>query len=743
MCFATLIRLRGADSDDPGFSRSLLVAAASYVVVFGVLAAPLLRDFGERIPVGPNLNDENLIVWILSWVSHALGTDPRLVFDANINFPARGQLTGSDHFFTSQLLFGPLFGLTRNPILSANLTALATYPLAALAMQRLLLRVGCAPSTAWTIGLVFALGPRRVPFNLHILQYANLFLPLVALCLVRLRDAPTWKHAASLALVFGLGILSSFYMAVLLALTALVWGIASWLQRGRDRARFVAFGLLAGVGASCVAAVLIAPYFGRLGGSPRVLHTYEVTLGVLLDAVRGRLPGASKDPLGVLAIVSILVTIVGAWRGVQAARRCVLPALVLALGGLILMPGLPQPLDVWIGDTPLRFFAYPVRFQILFGFAAALFLAAALETVGVWAGRRSGQWAAVGLLGFVLYAEGASFADDTMYRVPALTENASVYEQVRKLAREHGEGPLLELPLNGRRPGDDRQASLEPDGMVGSTIHWLPLISAYTGYQPVHRPLVFSIIRALPLRGVVRELIDMTGLRWVLVRPRAYWAEEGDRYDKVVRGLLRAPEVERIWKLEGWLIVQLAHTPEPSEWTRALVAGEVDGSTMLGTPRRPLAGDEAVGRVQLARRRTKFAKPGDDYRFVVWVTNLGNATWPVVVTPQKAVLLQGMVAIDRLQKHSVVLVARWVRLDADRTPVATTETLVALRRDVRPGDTLAQKLLLLVPEEPGAYRFELSLRQLEGAEFDSPGNEAVREWVSVGSGEVESVGAGR
>ena len=279
MCLDALIRLRGADPDAPGFSRSLLVAAASYAVVFGVLAAPFLSGFGERIPVGPNLNDEQLIVWILSWVSHALGTDPRLVFDANINFPAPGQLTGSDHFFTSQLLFGPLFGLTRNPILSANLTALATYPLAALAMQRLLLRVGCAPSTAWTMGLVFALGPRRVPFNLHILQYSNLFLPLVALCLVRLRDAPTGKHAASLMLVFGLGILSSFYMAVLLAFTALVWGIASWLQPGRNRARFLALGLLAGVGASCVAAVLITPYFGRLGGSPRVLQTYEVTLG--------------------------------------------------------------------------------------------------------------------------------------------------------------------------------------------------------------------------------------------------------------------------------------------------------------------------------------------------------------------------------------------------------------------------------------------------------------------------------
>ena len=81
-------------------------------------------------------HDAQLIVWILSWVAHALGHAPTTLLEANINHPAPAQLTGSDYFLSSQLLFAPLEIATGNAVLATNLTALATYCLAGLACER-------------------------------------------------------------------------------------------------------------------------------------------------------------------------------------------------------------------------------------------------------------------------------------------------------------------------------------------------------------------------------------------------------------------------------------------------------------------------------------------------------------------------------------------------------------------------------------------------------------------------------
>ena len=82
----------------------------------------------------------------------------------------------------------------------ANAVALASYPLAALAMDRLLLALGCGGLVAWTGGLLFALGPLRVPGNLQVLQYPNVYLPLLALALMRLRREPDARAGAQIFL---------------------------------------------------------------------------------------------------------------------------------------------------------------------------------------------------------------------------------------------------------------------------------------------------------------------------------------------------------------------------------------------------------------------------------------------------------------------------------------------------------------------------------------------------------------
>src|SRR6185436_4459058 len=152
-----------------------------YTALFACLLWPIAGSIDTALPARPNPCDSYFITWVFSWVLHSLVTAPATMFDANINYPAPGQLTGSEHFLSTQLAFAPLWWLTHNAVLATNLVAFLSYPAAAIAMERLLHALGYRRAVAWLAGLLFALGPLRVPFNVHVVQYLNFYLPLAAL----------------------------------------------------------------------------------------------------------------------------------------------------------------------------------------------------------------------------------------------------------------------------------------------------------------------------------------------------------------------------------------------------------------------------------------------------------------------------------------------------------------------------------------------------------------------------------
>src|SRR5262245_27498163 len=98
--------------------RALLVGAVL------VLALPWLGHVHTALPVDDASDDAWLIVWVLAWVRHVLATRPSALFEPPLNWPAPGQLAGSEHFLSNQLLFAPLQWATGSSIAAANLTAL-------------------------------------------------------------------------------------------------------------------------------------------------------------------------------------------------------------------------------------------------------------------------------------------------------------------------------------------------------------------------------------------------------------------------------------------------------------------------------------------------------------------------------------------------------------------------------------------------------------------------------------------
>lgn len=134
---------------------------AAYVILFAALSSRLLAEAAGAFGRGNNPVDSRLLAWTQAAVAGALADDPVALFDAPIFHPAPSQLAGAEAFLSSQIVYAPVFWLTGNAVLAANVLILLSYPLAALAMDRLLVALGAGRLVAWVGGLVFALGPDR------------------------------------------------------------------------------------------------------------------------------------------------------------------------------------------------------------------------------------------------------------------------------------------------------------------------------------------------------------------------------------------------------------------------------------------------------------------------------------------------------------------------------------------------------------------------------------------------------
>jgi hypothetical protein len=408
-----------------GSRRDIARAFAGYALVTAVLAWPWIASARRGFPAGALLvspSDARLLVWILAWVSHALVTAPARLFDANIAYPAPAQLASAEHMLSSQLLFLPLYQLTGNALLALNVLVLLSYPLAAVAMQRLCLRLGLSAAPAWMAGLLYALGPLRVAGNLHIAQYFNFYLPLIAVAVMRLREQPTAARAVALGIAFLLALFSSYYLAVMACVVAAAWALSELRRPGTGQRRFAALATVALVVPLGALALVSLPYLARPEAGTFTLNAYpgdemmytefayvpglvdllrfifpsgvwyaspemlqdpafwgRVALGILVVFVRGWF-GAVPLVLAALGLLALRSASPGARRAARWGVVLTVLATLLMLGPMQVVMGRSISLPfAWILTTPARVFRFPFRFIVVAGFGTALLGAAALE----------------------------------------------------------------------------------------------------------------------------------------------------------------------------------------------------------------------------------------------------------------------------------------------------------------------------------------------------------------------------
>jgi hypothetical protein len=343
---------------------------------------------------------------------------------------------------------------------------------------------------------------------------------------------------------------------------------------------------------------------------------------------------------------------------------------------------------------------------------------ATLEGVRHRFGRRAGTFAAVATAAAVLATVGTRLPGAELDRIEAQTH--PIYAAVADATAREGGGPLLDLPrvsLVEALKSPVLRFGSEAEAMLGSTRHWLPLITGMTSHPPPHRKHLNDLIARLPAGDALDEIVDMTHLRWVLLRPPVQWPA-GLAAKR--NALLGSPRLEHVLNLYGWDLLRIVDQPRHPEWFAAIAAGARADHTPLGTPLATIPESAARAQVTAERKVSTVAYAGQILPLGLRVRNGGSAAWPVML-PRGAP-----------PTHSVRLSARWLPADReagqDGLPASRT---IELRRDVAPGEEISSIAYLPVPDRVGPHDLEIGVVQVAGARFDGPGNAPFRARIMV------------
>jgi hypothetical protein len=230
-------------------------------------------------------------------------------------------------------------------------------------------------------------------------------------------------------------------------------------------------------------------------------------------------------------------------------------------------------------------------------------------------------------------------------------------------------------------------------------VHRQPTICFYTGYLPAHVSMIERLIAALPEAAALDDLVDMTQLRWIVLRPEREWPSP-ELYRRHVDGLRTHPRVRATTPAGDFTLVELDPTSRHPTWYASLAEGPRRGFSALGTPlvRLP-ASARAAMRVDVPAR----VLAGAPLDVTVALENRGSLAWPAAAPARPGV------------PYSVRLELTWVDPDRAAESPATSE----LRRDVPAGDDLVQTVTVPAPPRFGRRRLTVVLRQVDGPELDT------------------------
>jgi hypothetical protein len=517
-----------------------------------LLTWPLAANLGSAFPSAPGESAQDLWekLWDIWWVGEALRRGVNPFFTDVLFYPGGASLLFHPLNATNGLLALPLRALF-GAIATYNLLVLLSFVLSGYAVYLLARAHGCGRAAALIGGLAYTAST----FHFFHTQLSHMelipmqWLPLYALALDGLLTTtdhrpPTnagWRAPlpgrssfarvllAALALL--VVIYTSLYIALYAALLTLVWVVWSLLAlRGRAWPGLLRLAAMTLLTLAVVGPTLLVPMAREMRQSQYMLKNLDATAQLAAAPADILLPPASHPLRAILALpepynrgsflgyLPLLLAVGGAIARPRAAGRWV--ALALLAWAFTLGPALP--LFEWLYTLPLLSVSrYPDRFIILALLAVAVLAAFGADALlsrtkderrktkddgqisgATWLSsvvrRRS---SVVGPLLFALLLL-------ELYPGPAPLTAPPDNPFYHELAREPGQGSVLELPINR-----SNSAWL---AMYAQTIHGRPILDGALARPVPHVPFAW-----LPLMRELEHPDGPTDILWQSAPERA------------------------------------------------------------------------------------------------------------------------------------------------------------------------------------------------------------------------------
>src|SRR5207253_935571 len=233
-----------------------LVATAAYT--WPLPLHPATHLLHPTTPINPfALADYYLNSWILSWVAHALRTDPLRLFEANVFYPCPHSLAFSEHILSGALLTLPLDVVHHDPILAQNVLLLASYVLGGIGTAIILCDLEASIPAALLGGSLFIFNPIRPNQIGHIQHMSSHWMPFALLFLTRLLRKGSWTTGAAFGGMLLLAELTTVYYTYYFGLTVVLFVVL----HAAFRCRAVPNAYIRAIGIGAVVVLALAPTF--------------------------------------------------------------------------------------------------------------------------------------------------------------------------------------------------------------------------------------------------------------------------------------------------------------------------------------------------------------------------------------------------------------------------------------------------------------------------------------------------
>ncbi len=504
-----------------------------------------------------NNGDSQWSVWVVSWVAHALTTDPLHVLDANIFHPHRFTLSYSEMNLGAGALAVPVYWVTGSAFAAHNSALLLSFVLSGCGTYYLARYLSADRRAAAIAGIMFAFAPHLFGHLPHINLLMTAGIPFSMLALHRLADRPSPGRGAALGGAMGVQALFCGYYAVfVMLLVGYATLVMAASRRDWTNGRYWSAIAVAAVTALAVTGPLLVPYamldpdtgFSRSAEAAREFSAdWRAYLASSSYAHRWMLAFAGKwtDVLfpGFLALGLGAAGIVVGWRSGGRRRETVaLYGSIAALAAWISLGpggGLYRVLHATV--PAFNFLRAPSRFGVLVAFALSVLAAMALSRLF---GRLSKP-------GIAAAGVGAAVVAELLLPIPysPVPPTEPVYQLLATLPR----GAVIELPVYSRR-----NAWVRAQYMLSSTAHWMPLVVAYSDYMPRDFLESVEVLANFPTRESL-ERLDRDSVRYAVFHVDRYGAAR----DALVERLAEfAPRLRQLYADERTWLYEIISNPQ-------------------------------------------------------------------------------------------------------------------------------------------------------------------------------------